>query len=865
MRIQHNISAMNSYRNFSANNSKISKNLEKLSTGYAINRAGDDAAGLAISEKMRAQITGLEGATKNSKDGISLIQTAEGALTEVHDMLNRMTTLAEQSANGTYQNELDREQLQKEVDALKSEIDRIADSTNFNGLKLLDGSLSDKFETVTVKPSAISNIQTDDYAAQSVSSAFSASVRQIRPAAETAGQASFEVSLDDIRLAGGAATSAPSMAGGSSSATPGDGTADTLYTTKAYTAGVGENDTQSTITINYTPAGGSASSLSVSVDANADLNTVVTAINQKFASEGIDYASGGFKAEVSDDKILFTGKTNGTSAATITDFQFAAGTVKGDNVVSLKIGDAELTATFDADEGATATELASEFATAGYTLTGVTAGTSSTADYDAAYATAVAGGTSGNVIKIDGNYYEMQASGNKITFTQADKVTQAGETVNVDYAVYASLNEDGNGELSGTVNWRAQQTTKGNSGGSTQQAQASVNIDFNKLKDGDKLVAGDKTYVFKIGTSSTTSADSNKGEVLVNLSSIMKESSDLTDSAKQASAMDEIVRTMGTNSAAWSAGNGGVADDVGTLTFQSKSTYTDDNADIGGYDKNGKVNMSTEENVMKQFYATSAESAASVTFDFDASKIKVGDTFTIDGKTFEFTDGPKATKASNQAIDLHDLGVNGGLTSAHNDSVLKLMKEAIETKGNGVALQNGEARYNVSINGNKMTLTSKEDPATEAIFENRTAAKVELPSETTYGEGLVLQIGDTSDSFNKLTVSVEDMHSSALGIGDVDISTQEGASKALDAIKQAVNNVSDVRGTLGALQNRLDHTINNLGVMRENIQNAESNIRDTDVAEEMMDYTKNNILNQSAQAMLAQANQLPQGVLQLLG
>ena len=112
MRIQHNIAAMNSYRNFSANTSSLNKNLEKLSTGYKINRAGDDAAGLAISEKMRAQISGLEGATKNAKDGISLIQTAEGALTEVHDMLNRMTTLAEQSANGTYDDEVDRAQLQ---------------------------------------------------------------------------------------------------------------------------------------------------------------------------------------------------------------------------------------------------------------------------------------------------------------------------------------------------------------------------------------------------------------------------------------------------------------------------------------------------------------------------------------------------------------------------------------------------------------------------------------------------------------------------------------------------------------------------------------------------------------------------------
>ena len=115
------------------------------------------------------------------------------------------------------------------------------------------------------------------------------------------------------------------------------------------------------------------------------------------------------------------------------------------------------------------------------------------------------------------------------------------------------------------------------------------------------------------------------------------------------------------------------------------------------------------------------------------------------------------------------------------------------------------------------------------------------------------------------TAGLDTITSGKMYYGDVDISTQEGASDALNKIKQAINNVSDTRGTLGALQNRLDHTINNLGVQRENIQNAESLIRDTDVAEEMMAYTKNNILNQSAQAMLAQANQLPQGVLQLLG
>ncbi len=141
MRIQHNVMSMNAYRNYNNNTSMLSKNLEKLSSGYKINRAGDDAAGLAISEKMRAQIKGLEAAQKNTKDATSLIKTAEGALQEVQDMLNRMVYLAEQSANGIYDDDVDRAALQDEVGALQTEIERIADSANFNGKKLFaDGS-----------------------------------------------------------------------------------------------------------------------------------------------------------------------------------------------------------------------------------------------------------------------------------------------------------------------------------------------------------------------------------------------------------------------------------------------------------------------------------------------------------------------------------------------------------------------------------------------------------------------------------------------------------------------------------------------------------------------------------------------------
>ena len=140
MVVRTNTMAINAQRQLNLNNSKVSKSLEKLSSGYKINRAGDDAAGLAISERMKAQIKGLDAASNNSQDGISLVQTAEGALNEVHDMLNRMVELSTKAANGVY-TESQRANYADEVEQLKSEINRIADSTNFNSLKLLDGTM----------------------------------------------------------------------------------------------------------------------------------------------------------------------------------------------------------------------------------------------------------------------------------------------------------------------------------------------------------------------------------------------------------------------------------------------------------------------------------------------------------------------------------------------------------------------------------------------------------------------------------------------------------------------------------------------------------------------------------------------------
>ena len=504
MRIQHNIMAMNAYRNYTNNTSALSKNLEKLSSGYKINRAGDDAAGLAISEKMRAQITGLETAQKNAKDGISLVQTAEGALTEVHDMLNRMVELADQSANGTYDVETDRANLQKEVEQLKSEIDRIADSANFNGIKLLDGSMD-----------AASSIK-----------AFDAS------------------SITGI-LGGNAITTAAAVKN---------------VDVGTFNKGSYTKSADVTATVVYTDQDGNAQSLTIDI---------------------------------------------------------------------------------------------------------------------------------GNVAKLS-----------SLTASQ----------------INAAL--AGNDTLSGMFNFSVASGTK-------------INV--------ENLVGGQSAVASK--------AQGGQPKI-----------TNIVLSAKKAD---------GTNAK---------SSEVGSFAIASKTKGADATATLTAQPKLGDFVIIDG---MKYTYAAGADGS--------------------DGATFSSTDSLKAAAAKN-----------------------------------GITIRTGA----------------------DGQWAANTVQKG--------GTALTLQIGDTGDAFNQLNVSIKDTHAKALGIANIDISTQAGAKAAVDKIKAAINTVSDIRGTLGATQNRLDHTINNLSVMTENIQDAESTIRDTDVADEMMAYTKNNILIQSAQAMLAQANQVPQGVLQLL-
>ena len=209
MVVQHNLRAMNSNRMLGLTSASQSKSTEKLSSGYKINRAADDAAGLAISEKMRRQVRGLTQAAANAQDGISMVQTAEGALNEVHDMLQRMNELAVKAANGTNQT-TDKQYIQSEVAELQKEISRVASTTTFNEKKLLDGSCSggvnlqvgaetDAKNTISVKIDAM-DASTLGVGSIDVSSDASNAIDKIKTAIDTLNKQRSDLGAQQNRL-----------------------------------------------------------------------------------------------------------------------------------------------------------------------------------------------------------------------------------------------------------------------------------------------------------------------------------------------------------------------------------------------------------------------------------------------------------------------------------------------------------------------------------------------------------------------------------------------------------------------------------------------------------------------------------------
>lgn len=557
MVVQHNLNAINANNKMNINVSGTKKATEKLSSGYQINRAGDNAAGLAISEKMRSQIRGLSQATKNANDGISLIQTAEGGLNETHSILQRMRELAVQSANGTYQDDTDREAIQLEVDALKSEIDRIASSTEYNGMKLLDGSL------------------------------------------------------------GGTTT----------------GTTD-------FGARYG-----------------------VLISAN----TVVDGANNKL------------KENLSLEGATLTSSVNGV---TVTLADTASG-VGGEN-----------------------------------------------AQWDAA-------GTTLTINLKAGQSYSQSQINDLIKNATMAKADAAG----------------------------------------TPQASTPADVEL-KLKSGVFTFQKAETFKTSAGVRAA-SDDTDLVEYLIN----------------------------GTDQ------NDGYAD---TIKFTSNN-YGEDTR---------KLKIATDVAAGKEWVATT-------TANNEGTGIKDGE-FTLHLAT-----GVEYTEEDIQNL-LKQAGLAYTVTltdSKTPDGDKSFYAQKVVAEADATAIEIGKTTAGAGLGSDKLTGT---------------------------GKGLTFQIGANGVEDQRVTLSVGDMSSTSIGVGGADVSTQDAANKAIDMVDAAVKTVSMQRAGLGALQNRLEYTVNNLTTTNENLTAAESQIRDTDMATEMINYTKNNILQQASQAMLAQANQQPQAILQLL-
>lgn len=557
MVVQHNLNAINANNKMNINVSGTKKATEKLSSGYQINRAGDNAAGLAISEKMRSQIRGLSQATKNANDGISLIQTAEGGLNETHSILQRMRELAVQSANGTYQDDTDREAIQLEVDALKSEIDRIASSTEYNGMKLLDGSL-----------------------------------------------------------------------GGTTTGT---------------------------------------------TDFGARYGVLIS------ANTVVDGANNTLKENLSLEGATLTSSVNGV---TVTLADTASG-VGGEN-----------------------------------------------AQWDAA-------GTTLTINLKAGQSYSQSQINDLIKNATMAKANAAG----------------------------------------TPQTSTPADVEL-KLKSGVFTFQKAETFKTSAGVRAA-SDDTDLVEYLIN----------------------------GTDQ------NDGYAD---TIKFTSNN-YGEDTR---------KLKIATDVAAGKEWVATT-------TANNEGTGIKDGE-FTLHLAT-----GVEYTEEDIQNL-LKQAGLDYTVTltdSKTPDGDKTFYAQKVVAEADATAIEIGKTTAGAGLGSDKLTGT---------------------------GKGLTFQIGANGVEDQRVTLSVGDMSSTSIGVGGADVSTQDAANKAIDMVDSAVKTVSMQRAGLGALQNRLEYTVNNLTTTNENLTAAESQIRDTDMATEMINYTKNNILQQASQAMLAQANQQPQAILQLL-
>ena len=633
MVVQHNMQAANANRMLNVTTSAQSKSTEKLSSGYKINRAADDAAGLTISEKMRKQIRGLDRASTNAEDGVSAVQTAEGALTEVHSMLQRMNELATQSANGT-NSTTDRQAIQDEIDQLTTEIDRVSETTKFNETYLLKG--------------------------------------------DTDGATSAKnVNAHDAGLAGKLVAN-------------GDGTS-TFKLDKALADG------------------------------------------DKVTIAGTQYTIGSTTSSADG-----YGKLSDLSAKT------------------LSVGDSVTTAVGNK-----------------YTLV------DEAKNEDATY-------TDGMQINIDGKKYTIGNATDltNATLKKADAITLVSEAL-----------------------------------------QKGKDVSITKIG----TVAGMYAAASAVDIKVVSSLDTGK------ISSLNCGSG----TAGKAPTAAELATKAGATL--------GAGDTVTVKGVSTKATNSD------------PATMNTIKDVVKQLKATDVVKIGTNTLNIAEETDVANNKYTVNDVLALLNDNDEVTITATTA-DAKNAMAAAGLTAA-------TAYTAVETKNSSDAKNVISAKDAYSMMAEELQKASSigADVAAEVKSDNSgsfiiTQGTVDVKEALSFN----LHVGADADSTNKITVDIDSMSSAGLGIKGIKADTEQDATYAIDAIADAISQVSSQRSALGAIQNRLEHTINNLDNVVENTTSAESRIRDTDMAEEMVNYSKNNILAQAGQSMLAQANQSNQGVLSLL-
>jgi len=751
LRIYTNVSSLTSQRYLGATNTAMEKSLERLSSGLRINHASDDASGLAISEKLRAQISGLKRASMNAQDGISMLQTGEGALQEVQNIIQRMRELAVQASNGTYTSN-DRAEIQKEVDQLKAEIDRISASTEFNTKKLLNGDATALWSSDSnkINVNILSKVAEGNY--------------NININADPGKNFVYKT---DIMTLNEGAIGAEVLTG-----------TDTTNVSQASDPVALPTTGTSYFTI--TVQDSAATSTTAMHTAGTYLQAGSTWVIDTAGSTITSVDKGGYAL------IEFTS----SSEATITYYDGITGTAIGTATDS------------DITDGITAAIAGGIDVVINGTFTVVQAGDKALLSFEDGDAAGVSGG--GSLILQDG---PQDAPAMRVLYTAAASLTSATADVTASIA-YGYLDETTGNFNIGTVNltFESQSTGTVDTGdfllkinGAGEAATSTT-----KLKDIARFTTADGRNIFD-NTQTLTIYGNGKS------TTIYLEGDDTISDFEQ-KLTDAIVNDLG----------------MGT-------TDTVVNNNLVNYVAPGEAQESGNEVVEGTFVIQTALLG-------DDSKLAfIGDQALIDGLSLATIQEGENSELTVKVTDAHT-GESIG-TDTVNDYTLRNVIDGVEVEI--------DSRVDVSVawENNQLVFTSD---------EGSVDLKLHLVDNSTD-----LQIG--ANEGQAINVSIQQIDTKSLGLDDVLMVDQESAQKAITKLDRALEIVSGARATIGAQINRLEHAITNLDTARENLTASESRIRDLDIAEEMANFTKQQILQQAGTAMLAQANQLPQLALQLLG